>query len=99
MSADAREQAPPVRSRGGRAFLVLGILILVVVGGIGVYSFATANREGTDDAVIEADVVAVTSRVPGLVSELLVKDNQTVKAGDAILQLDSADLSARVAQA
>ena len=100
MSADAvREQAPLARSRGRRAYLALGILILVVVGGIGVYSFATANREGTDDAVIEADVVAVTSRVPGLVSELLVKDNQTVKAGDAILQLDSADLSARVAQA
>jgi len=100
MSADAvREQAPPARSRGRRAYLALGILILVVVGGIGAYSFATANREGTDDAVIEADVVAVTSRVPGLVSELLVKDNQTVKAGEAILQLDSADLSARVAQA
>ena len=64
MSADAvREQAPPARSRGRRAYLALGILILVVVGGIGVYSFATANREGTDDAVIEADVVAVSHRV------------------------------------
>jgi len=100
MSADVvREQAPPARSRGRRAYLVLGIVILVVVGGIGAYSFATANRESTDDALIEADVVAVTSRVPGLVSTLLVHDNQMVKAGDAILQLDTADLSARVAQA
>ena len=100
MSADVvREQAPKSRARGGRAFLALGVLILVVVGGIAVYSFATANREGTDDAVVEADVVAVTARVPGLVSALLVRDNQMVKAGDAILQLDTADLSARVAQA
>jgi membrane fusion protein (multidrug efflux system) len=100
MSADAvREQAGPTRSRGSRAFLVLAILILVVVGGIAVYSFATANREGTDDAVVEADVVAVTARVPGLVSALMVQDNQMVKAGDTILQLDTADLTARVAQA
>jgi len=100
MSAEVvREPAPPARKRGGRAFLVLGILILVIVGGIAVYSFATANREGTDDAVVEADVVAVTARVPGLVSALLVHDNQLVKAGDPILQLDTADLSARVAQA
>src|SRR6186713_2693609 len=100
MSADVvREQAPKGRARGGRAFLALGVLILVVVGGIAVYSFATANREGTDDAVVEADVVAVTARVPGLVSAVLVRDNQMVKAGEAILQLDTADLSARVAQA
>jgi len=94
-----REPGSTPRSRGSRAFLVLGVLMLVVVGGIAVYSFATANRQGTDDAVVEADIVAVTARVPGLVSAVSVTDNQTVKAGDQILQLDTADLSARVAQA
>ena len=98
MSADAvkDEAAPP---RGRRAFAVLGALLLVVVGGIGVYTFSTANRETTDDAVVEAEVVAVTSRVPGLIAEVLVHDNQLVKKGDPVLRLDSADLSARVAQA
>ncbi|MGC4083517.1 MAG: HlyD family secretion protein [Vicinamibacterales bacterium] len=100
MSADVvREDGPAPPSRGRRAFLVLLTLLVVVVGGIAAYSFATANRENTDDAVVEADVVAVTSRVPGLVSRVLVQDNQMVKKGDVLLEIDSADLSARVAQA
>ncbi|MEQ1728602.1 MAG: HlyD family secretion protein [Vicinamibacterales bacterium] len=98
MSADAvkEETAAP---RGRRAFAVLGGLLLVVVGGIGVYTYSTANREATDDAVVEAEVVAVTSRVPGVVAEVLVHDNQLVKKGDPVLRLDSADLSVRVAMA
>ncbi len=97
MSADAvKDEAAP---RGRRAFAVLGVLLLVVVGGVGVYTYSTANRETTDDAVVEAEVVAVTSRVPGVVADVLVRDNQLVKKGDPVLRLDSADFSARVAQA
>lgn len=99
MSADAMKDEAAARPRGRRAFAVLGVLILVVVGGIGVYTYSTSNREGTDDAVVEAEVVAVTSRVPGLVAEVLVHDNQLVKKGEPVLRLDSADLTARVAQA
>jgi len=97
MSADVRVGSGG--SKGRRAFLVLLALAVLVVGGYGAYSFATSSREGTDDAVVEADVVAVTSRVSGLVSQILVQDNQAVKKGDAVLLLDSADLQARVAQA
>jgi membrane fusion protein (multidrug efflux system) len=79
--------------------VVLGALVILVVGGIGAYSFATASREGTDDAVVEADVVAVTARVSGLVSQVLVQDNQSIKKGELVLELDSADMLARVAQA
>jgi membrane fusion protein (multidrug efflux system) len=86
-------------SRGRRAFAVLGLLLLVVLGGIGLYSRLTSGREGTDDAVVEADVVAVTARVGGLVSQVMVQDNQMVKKGDTVLQLDDADLLARLAQA
>ncbi|MFN7917089.1 MAG: HlyD family secretion protein [Vicinamibacterales bacterium] len=100
MSADVvRDESAAPPSRGRRAFLVLLALLVVVVGAIGAYSFATANRENTDDAVVEAEVVAVTSRVPGLVGKVLVQDNQPVKKGDVVIELDSADLTARAAQA
>lgn len=100
MSADVvRDEKAAPRSRGRRAFVVLMTLFAVVVGGITAYSFATANRENTDDAVVEADVVAVTSRVPGLVSRILVQDNQVVRKGDVLIELDTADLAARAAQA
>ncbi len=86
-------------SRGKRAFAILGALLLVVLSGIGVYAYLTGGQEGTDDAIVEADVVAVTARVGGLVAELMVRDNQAVKRGDAILRLDDADLQTRLAQA
>ena len=85
--------------RGKKAFIVLGIVLLVVLGGIGVYAWVVAGQEETDDAVIEADVIAVTARVGGVVARVAVHDNQRVKKGDVILQLDDADLSAKLAQA
>ena len=96
MSADVREGSA---GKGRTAFLALLAVAVLVVGGIVAYSYATSSREGTDDAVVEAEVVAVTSRVPGMVSQILVQDNQPVKKGDVVLQLDAADLQARVAQA
>jgi membrane fusion protein (multidrug efflux system) len=87
------------RPRGRRAFIVLGVVMLVVLGGIGAYAFFTANRETTDDAVVEADVVPVTARVGGLVARLQVHDNQRVKKGDLLLTLDDKDFAARLAQA
>lgn len=98
MSAAAVPEEPK-SSRGGRAFLVLGIIILVVLGGIGTYAWMTGGQEGTDDAIVEADVVAVTARIGGLIAELTVKDNQVVKKGDPIARLDNSDLLARKAQA
>ena len=99
MSADVRDGGPVAASKGRRAFLILLALAVLVVGGVGAYRVSTSSQEGTDDAVVEADVVAVTARVPGLVSQVLVQDNQMIKKGDVVLQLDSADLLARVAQA
>ena len=85
--------------RGKRAFVVLGTLLLIVLAGIGGYAFYTAGQESTDDAIVEADVVAVTARVSGVVASVLVHDNQVVRKGDVLLQLDEADLLARQAQA
>lgn len=91
---------PPPRRRGGaRAFIVLGTLAVLLVGGIGAYAVFTAGRESTDDAMVEADVVAVTARVGGVVRQLIAHDNQLVKKGELLLQLDDADFAAKVAQA
>ncbi len=85
--------------RGKRAFIALGAIALFVLVGIGAYALVTAGRENTDDAVVEADVVAVTARVSGVIAELMVHDNQLVKKGDPLLVLDDKDLVARLTQA
>src|SRR6185503_3452814 len=87
------------RRRGARAFVVLAGLALAVAGTIAVYAFLTAGEESTDDATVEADVVAVTSRVGGVVAKVLVHDNQPVAKGDPLLELDPADFAARLDQA
>jgi len=87
------------RRRGSRAFLVLGAIALAVVTSIVGYAAFNAGKESTDDATIEADVVAVTSRVAGVVAKVLVHDNQEVAKGDPLLELDQADFLARVQQA
>jgi membrane fusion protein (multidrug efflux system) len=100
MADTVPETAPaPARTRGKRAFLVLGAIIVIVVAGIGVYAFFTAGRESTDDAMVEADVVQVTARVSGVVSNLYVHDNERVKKGQVVLQLDDRDFAAKLAQA
>ena len=55
--------------------------------------------ESTDDAQIDADVVAVPSRASGTVTALHFTDNQRVEAGALLVELDDAQAKARLAQA
>lgn len=81
-----------------KAFLVLGGLTLLVAASLGGYAWLHAGQEATDNAQIEADVVAVTSRIPGVIATVAVHDNQVVTKGTVLLTLDDADISARLAQ-
>jgi membrane fusion protein (multidrug efflux system) len=53
----------------------------------------------TDDAQVDADVVPVSARVPGVVLKMSVTDNQEVKAGQLIAEIDPADYNAKVVAA
>jgi RND family efflux transporter MFP subunit len=53
----------------------------------------------TRDGRVRADVVGVAPDVTGLVAEVLVKDNQAVRAGDVILRVDRARFEFAVQQA
>ena len=57
--------------------------------------------EETDNAQLQAHLVAISSRVPGTISALAVQDNQTVRAGQLLVALDPRDSQAalRLAQA
>jgi membrane fusion protein (multidrug efflux system) len=93
------EEVAEKRRGLSKRYLVLGGVTLAVVLGLGAYAVYTHGKESTDDAQIEADVVPVSVRVSGLVKHLAVQDNQHVKKGDLLLELDDADYAARADQA
>src|SRR5450631_1537413 len=101
IKAEAAEAAPaekaPVKSRRPQ---IIALAVLTVAGlGLGGYYAMHAGLESTDDAQVEADVVAVPSRVGGVVMKVGFVDNQTVKAGDVLAELDDAQAKAKLAQA
>src|SRR5205814_3167358 len=73
----------------------------VVVAGIVVLAWWLHARkfEDTDDAQIDGNITAVSPRVPGTVVAVHVVDNQQVKPGDPLIDLDPIDLDVALAQA
>ncbi len=54
--------------------------------------------KSTDDAFVEGHIVTVAPRVSGPVEKLLIKDNQEVKKGDLLLEIDSKDYETKLKQ-
>ena len=97
-----KEVPPPPPSKRGRKLKyllggVVGLVVLVLV--IFYYLLCIAPYESTDDAFIDGYVTMVSPRVPGQVERLLIKDNQEVKAGDVLLEIDPRDYAASLSQA
>ena len=85
--APAVEAAPAKPKR--RRNLLLWILGPAVVLGIGGYMYVTSGRfVSTDNAYVQADHVTVAPQVGGRVVEVLVRENQSVKAGDVLFRID-----------
>jgi membrane fusion protein (multidrug efflux system) len=97
--APTLDSQPAVRRSGKRPFLILGAVAVLVLIIIGVVKLAYAGREDTDDAQVSADIVPVGTRVAGLVKRVAVQENQQVKKGDLLVEIDDADHAARLAQA
>jgi len=85
--------------RGRRPFVILGAVAVAAALGITAYFIHMAGRETTDDAQVEADTVPTGARVGGQVLKVHVVENQVVEAGQLLIELDSRDFEAKVAQA
>lgn len=75
-----------------------GLVLLVLLGSV-LFWLMTRNEESTDDAFIEANVVQISARVSGYVTQVAVNDNQWVKPGDLLALVDPRDFELRVQQA
>jgi membrane fusion protein (multidrug efflux system) len=82
------------------AFLIVAsiVLLLAVLFGVRYWAYARSH-ESTDDAFIDGHIVQVSPKVSGYVLKVYVTDNQNVKAGDLLAELDPRDLQAKIDQA
>lgn len=70
-----------------RGILVATAVALLIVG-LGVW-LAHRGKISTDDAFIEAHVIQISPQIAERVEKVAVADNQFVKKGDLLVQLDS----------
>ena len=97
-AAPEPEDGKPGISRRRKALLVF--LIIFIAGGWFGFKWLIRSKTHieTDNAFIEARVVPISAKVPGTVTRVLVEDNQLVKQGDLLVELDSRDYRVKVAQ-
>jgi membrane fusion protein (multidrug efflux system) len=80
--------------------LVILLSVIIVGGWFGLKWFISGRSNiETDNAFIEARIVQVSSKVSGTVAHVLVGDNQFVKRGDLLLEIDGRDYQLQIAKA
>jgi membrane fusion protein (multidrug efflux system) len=84
-----------------RAALALALALGVAGATDFGYSYLTTGRylESTDDAYVKADSTIISPKVSGYIAQVLVGDNQPVKAGQVLARIDDRDFKAALDQA
>ncbi|MGF7112754.1 multidrug efflux system membrane fusion protein [Pseudomonas laurylsulfatiphila] len=90
-------QVTGTRANIGRAIALLLVLTAIALAVFVAWRIDTAPR--TDDAYAYADTINVAPEVNGRIVDLAVKDNQAVKKGDVLFQIDPRPFQATLAKA
>ncbi len=103
-AAEPAEHLPPPprpRKRGlhRRNFLIAVAILAALAAVVLYYLKFVAPYESTDDAFVDGYTTQLSSRVPGQVLRLLIRDNEEVRAGQVLIELDPRDYEASLAEA
>jgi len=84
-----------------KLILVLVVCLVLPLGGYYGKRFWDyySTHVSTDNAYVGVTMAQITSRIPGAVAEVLVKDNWWVKAGQVLARLDAREAEVHVAEA
>jgi len=92
---ESTEIVQPQSRRRGIVLVVIAVLVLVAAG----LWWRSTFSEDTDDAQINGHLIQVSSRIAGQVAKVYVDENQMVKKGDLIAELDPRDFQVAVENA
>jgi membrane fusion protein, multidrug efflux system len=87
-------EKPRTRRRG----ILVAVVVVIVLVALGIWWRSTFT-EDTDDAQVNGHLIQVSSRIAGQVLKVYVNENQYVKAGDPIADLDPKDFQVAVENA
>lgn len=102
--AQTGADTPPAKrkrlSARARLILITIVCVLAIIFAVWLVHYLTRGKylEGTNDAYIRADSVTVSPKISGYVQQVLVVDNQDVKAGQPLVRIDPRDYTAQSAQ-
>jgi membrane fusion protein (multidrug efflux system) len=81
------------------AFIIFAAVLLIGALSAGAYWLHSLGYEETDDAFIDGHIVAISPQVMARVASVQIDDNQLVKAGELLVELDPTDYEAALAEA
>lgn len=111
ITAEPRPEVPQGQAGGNAAAkrsktprrLMYGVGAIAIIAAVGYYGhdyWQNGRFEvSTDDAYVQADNSSIAPKISGYLAEVLVKDNETVKAGQPLARIDDRDFRAALDQA
>ncbi len=93
---DTTTEVAQPRSR--RRGIIIVIVAILIVGGLAFWWHSTFT-EDTDDAQVNGHLIQISARIAGQVQKVYVDENQYVKRGDPIVDLDPRDFEVAVENA
>jgi len=101
--SDLKEKNIVRLSRATVKRLALGLMLVLGIASVADfgYDYLTTGRylESTDDAYVKADSTIISPKVSGYIAEVLVSDNEPVKAGQVLARIDDRDFRTALDQA
>jgi len=93
------ERVENFRNHRKKLFVVVSLIMVAGIVSVLLYWNYKASHISTDDAFVEGRIHSIASKVAGTVRKVHVQDNQYVKAGETMVELDSIDYDVRVNEA
>ena len=97
-SIDPGEEPEIAQPNSRRRVIAIAVVAILTLVAIGIWWHSTYS-ESTDDAQVNGHLIQVSARVAGQVAKVYVDENQVVKAGDVIAELDPSDYKVAVENA
>lgn len=86
-----------------RRYRTLVILILMTLALTGLYALnrpeSSKQYQSTRDAYVQADLTRVAAQVAGQIQRVVVEENQVVRAGDLLVEIDDSDIRTKLEEA